>query len=77
MSRPGNPRAESFIKTLKHEEIYARGYRTMEDVIERLSHVLETTYNNDRQHSVLGYRSPNAFEHDHTLTPSFGQIAEP
>jgi putative transposase len=79
MSRAGNPydnaHAESFMKTLKHEEIYPRGYRTMADVIAHLPHFLETIYNNDRLHSALGYRTPNEYEADHVLTLSSGQIA--
>lgn len=78
MSRAGNPydiaHAESFMKILKHEEIYSRGYRTMADVIARLPHLLETIYNNNRQHSALGYRSPNACEADHAITLSSGQV---
>jgi len=78
MSRAGNPydnaHAESFMKTLKHEEIYPRGYRTIADVIAHLPHFLETIYNNNRQHSALGYRSPNAFEADHARSLSSGQI---
>lgn len=79
MSRAGNPydnaHVESFMKTLKHEEIYPRGYRTMADVIAHLPHFLEHTYNNQRQHSALNYRSPNAFEAEYALTFSSGQIA--
>lgn len=77
MSRPGNPydnaHAESFMKTLKHEEIYAREYRTLDDVVTHLPHFLETIYNNDRLHSALGYRSPNAFEADYIRARSSGQ----
>lgn len=65
------------MKTLKHEEIYPRGYRIMADVIERLPHVLEHTYNNNRQHSAPHYRSPNAFEAEHALTLSSGPIIIP
>ncbi len=79
MSRAGNPynnaHAESFMKTLKHEEIYPRGYRTLADVITHLPHYLETIYNNDRLHSALGYRSPNAFESHYARSHSSGQIA--
>ncbi len=81
MSRAGNPydnaHVESFMKTLKHEEIYPRGYRTMADVITHLPHFLEIIYNNNRQHSALDYRSPNAFEAEHALTLSSGQIGTP
>lgn len=81
MSRAGHPydnaHVESFMKTLKHEEIYPRGYRTMADVIAHLPHFLEVTYNNNRQHAALNYRSPNAFETDYALTLSSGQITAP
>jgi putative transposase len=63
------------LKTLQHEEIYPRGYRTMADVIARLPHFLEHTYNNHRQHSALNYRSPNAFEAEHARTLHSGQIS--
>jgi len=65
----------SFMKTLKHEEIYPRRYRTMADVIAHPPHFLEHTYNNQRQHSALNYRSPNAFEAEYALPLSSGQIA--
>ena len=72
MSRAGNPydnaHAESFMKTLKHEEIYVRGYRTMADVIAHLPTFLESTYNNHRLHSALGYKSPSVFEAAHTAS---------
>ena len=81
MSRAGNPydnaHVESFMKTLKHEEIYPRGYRTMADVIAHLPHFLEQIYNNHRQHSALSYRSPNAFETEHALSLLSGQISAP
>jgi putative transposase len=64
------------MKTLKHEEIYPRPYRTMADVIAHLPHFLETIYNNNRLHSALGYRSPNEYEADHALTFLCGQTAD-
>ena len=78
MSRAWNPydnaHAESFMKTLTHEEIYPRGYRTMADAIARLPHLLETIFNNKRQHSAFGYRSSDAFEADPAITLSSGQV---
>jgi putative transposase len=72
MSRAGNPYdnalAESFIKTLKHEEIYLRPYRTMADAIAQLPHYLEELYNCRRLHSALGYRPPAEFEAAHHTT---------
>ena len=66
MSRPGRPwengRCESFVKTLKQEEIDARPYATMEDLEEHLAEFIEQVYNKVRLHSALGYLSPEEFE---------------
>lgn len=66
MSRVGNPydnaRCESFLKTLKQEEIYCREYRDMEDLRVHSSTFIEEYYNRERLHSALGYVSPAAFE---------------
>jgi putative transposase len=66
MSRSGNPydnaRAESFIKTLKCEEVYLRKYRDAEEARASIGHFIEEVYNRKRLHSALGYQSPEAFE---------------
>ena len=66
MARKGNPydnaAAESFMKTLKYEEVYLWDYRTVEDVRERIPYFLEEVYNQKRLHSALGYCPPNEFE---------------
>jgi transposase InsO family protein len=66
MSRPGNPYdnafAESFMKTLKAEEIDGRRYRDLEDAIASIGVFIEGFYNIQRLHSALGYRSPVEFE---------------
>ena len=66
MSRPGNPtdnaKAESFMKTLKAEEVNGQAYRDLEDARARIGAFIEDTYNADRLHSALGYQSPVAFE---------------
>ena len=66
MSRKGNPydnaAMESFMKTLKQEEVYLYEYRTLEDVVERVPVFLEKVYNHKRLHSSLGYKSPDKFE---------------
>ena len=58
MARKGNPydnaAAESFIKTLKSEEVYLWEYRTMSDVQNRLPYFIEEVYNHKRLHSSIG-----------------------
>lgn len=66
MSRKANPydnaQAESFMKTLKVEEVYLAGYESMRDVAERIPRFIDEIYNPKRLHSALGYASPNNFE---------------
>ena len=66
MSRVGNPydnaRAESFIKTLKHEEVDGRDYRDLEQARLSIGAFIEDVYNRQRLHSALAYRPPAEFE---------------
>ncbi len=55
---------EAFFKTLKHEEVYARNYRTMSDVIEKLPKFLDEVYNFERLHSSLGYKTPDEYHQE-------------
>lgn len=68
MSRKGNPYdnayAESFMKTLKYDEVLLNDYETFTDVLERLPHFIEDVYNKRRLHSSLGYKTPDEFEHE-------------
>ena len=74
MSRKGNPYdnafAESFMKTIKTEEVYLWEYQTLEDVLTRIPYFIEDVYNQKRLHASLGYMPPNKFEaRSKTLTP--------
>jgi len=67
MSRPANPydnaSCESFLKTLKREEIYANRYRDLGHLRRNIEVFIEQYYNRARLHSALGYRPPEEFEH--------------
>lgn len=77
MSRAGNPydnaTCESFMKTLKTEQVDGRHYTTLEELQNQLSAFVDTYYNEHRLHSSLGYRSPAEFEQ--TLPPGAPQAA--
>ncbi len=66
MSRKGNPydnaACESFMKTLKYEEVYRTEYRDLADAYAQIGEFLERVYNQQRLHSALGYMPPAEFE---------------
>lgn len=66
MSRKGNPydnaACESFMKTLKYEEVYRNEYRDFREAHASIGEFLERVYNQKRLHSALGYLSPAEFE---------------
>jgi putative transposase len=66
MSRKGNPydnaRAESFMKTLKHEEVHRVEYRNLAEARRGIRNFLERTYNRKRLHSAIGYKPPAEFD---------------
>ncbi len=66
MSRRGNPydnaKAESFIKTLKYEEVYLNDYESLAEARASIDHFLGNVYNEQRLHSALGYVPPVEFE---------------
>jgi putative transposase len=70
MSRRGNPydnaRCESFLKTLKYEEVYRQEYRDLAEARASIEHFLEEVHNEKRLHSA----PPAEFER--SLRPSAG-----
>ena len=71
MSRKGNPYdnafVESFIKTLKYEEVYLNEYVTFSDALRNIGRFIDDVYNKKRLHSSLGYKSPDDFEREVNL----------
>lgn len=70
MSRRGNPydnaKCESFMKTLKYEEVNRQEYRDLAEARRSIQRFIEKVYNAKRMHSALDYRSPVEFENDIT-----------
>ncbi len=68
MSRSGNPydnaKAESFMKTLKAEEVNGKANATLEQARRDIGAFLETVYNRGRLHSALGHKPPVEFENE-------------
>lgn len=70
MSRVGNPydnaKAESFMKTLKQEEVQGLAYRDADDARRRIGAFIDTVYNAQRLHSALDYLTPEEYEQKHS-----------
>ena len=79
MSRPGRPwengKCESFLATLKREEIDARPYRDLEELERHIEEFIDQSYNRVRLHSALGYLSPEEFERRRAQQPRPWQAA--
>lgn len=79
MSRKGNPydnaRCESFMKTLKYEEVYRQEYRDLAEARASIERFIEKVYNQKRLHSALGYRPPAEFERTLSVTAGAGDLA--
>lgn len=81
MSAPGNPYdnafAESFMKTLKNEEVHLCEYESFTDVVEQIPRFIEAVYNQKRVHSGIQYLPPAEFEailQDKKRKASLGQV---
>ena len=81
MSRAGcpydNAMAESFMKTLKQEEVDASAYRDLTHARSAIGAFIETVYNHQRLHSALDYLSPVEFETRPDARPAAQQTAHP
>ncbi|AWC21259.1 putative transposase OrfB [Aminobacter sp. MSH1] len=70
MSRVGNPydnaKAESFMKTLKQEEVQGLAYKDADDARRRIGAFIDTVYNTQRLHSALDYLTPEEYEQKHS-----------
>jgi transposase InsO family protein len=75
MSRKGNPwdnaLCESFLKTLKYEEVYRQEYRDLAEALASIEHFIEKVYNQKRLHSALGYCPPMEFERNLSAAAGF------
>jgi transposase InsO family protein len=62
LTTDANAFCESFLKTLKYEEVYRNEYRDLQDAATYIGDFLERVYNRKRLHSALGYMPPEEFE---------------
>ena len=70
-----NAMAESFMKTLKTEEVEGRPYRDLAHARGDIGAFIEEVYNKKRLHSALAYRSPEEFEE--TITAPLAAVRQP
>jgi transposase InsO family protein len=77
LTAQANAKAESFMKTLKGEEVYLQQYRDQEDARTCIQRFIEEVYNRKRLHSSLGYLSPDDFERQRSPNPDAPGEAAP
>jgi putative transposase len=79
MSRCGNPYdnayAESFMKTLKYEEVYRNEYADLDEAAASIGEFIDQVYNQQRLHSALGYRPPAEFEQQEVTIGAAGALS--
>ncbi len=73
MTAWANATCESFMKTLKYEEVYRQEYRDLADARASIDQFMEKTYNGKRLHSALGYRPPIELERSLPVPSAAGQ----
>jgi putative transposase len=76
MRRNDNTSCESFVKTLKREEVYANEYRDLNHLRENIAAFIDTYYNCVRLHSALAYRPPEEFEQAAGLSRQSGKVSK-
>ena len=81
LSRPATPwdnaACESFMKTLKQEEIYCHQYADLDELTAHVEEFLDVYYNHERLHSALGYRTPAEFEEAYQNRPEHSDVELP
>jgi len=70
-----NANCESWMKTLKYEEVFRQEYGDLAEARTGLERFIEKVYNQQRLHSALGYRPPVEFEQSLPLSPPSGESA--
>lgn len=69
--------AESFMKTLKQEEVDGRNYRDLKEARDTIGAFIEDVYNRQRLHAALAYRPPVEFEANLLRPARYPQTAQP